>query len=115
MPIVGCAENHAAGTFGKLARGIGLEGKLTATHAGEALKARLNAIADALGEYPHAALRPTMNEKKQTTRLLKAQCSECGCVIRITRKWVDEAEGHGSLVCPMPQCECAMDVEEKAA
>lgn len=26
----------------------------------------------------------------QTTRLIKYQCRACGCIIRITRKWIDE-------------------------
>jgi hypothetical protein len=107
--IVGNDEGHT-GAFAKLARAIGLEGKLTATHAGEALEARLREIAERLGDYPHAALRPRVKETKQTTRLRKASCPECECIIRITAKWIDEA-GEEGLLCPMPECRAAMVTE----
>lgn len=35
--------------------------------------------------------------KKQTTRLLKVSCSECGYPARVTRKWLDKA---GAPLCP---------------
>lgn len=35
--------------------------------------------------------------KKQTTRLLKVSCSECGYTARVTRKWLDKA---GAPLCP---------------
>lgn len=82
--------------FGKLARAVGLEGKLTATVAGEALKARLNALASSLGSYPHAALNLS-EKKKQTTRLNKATCPDCGYTCRVTRKWL---ESSGAPICP---------------
>jgi len=51
-------------------------------------------------------LKPeALEEKKQTTRMLKAECPDpdCGCTFRITQKWVDEAGG--TLICPVPGCE----------
>lgn len=39
-----------------------------------------------LGTYPHAELH--INEKKtQSTRMLKAFCSNCGYTVRLTTKW----------------------------
>lgn len=90
-----CASGHKK-VFGKIARGIGLEGKLTATHAGPELKATLVAIAEALGPYPHSTLNLS-RRKKQTTRNIKVECRECGCTFRMAQKWIDEAD---ELACP---------------
>lgn len=56
------AINHAAGdnghgkAFAAIAKPFGLTGKMTATVAGDDLKARLENIANALGHFPHSAL-----------------------------------------------------------
>lgn len=88
-----CKSGHR-GDFAKLAKRVGLEGKMTATHAGDALKARLDEIAAQLGDYPHARLstgdRDGQGEKKQTTRMIKCECDACGYTARTTRKWLDE-------------------------
>jgi hypothetical protein len=97
--IVGVEHKHKK-PFGDVARAIGLEGKLTATVAGEALASRLGALAKALGPYPHARLEGMTNGKaKEGTRLLKAVCPnpECGYVIRVTKKWIEQA---GYPTCP---------------
>ncbi|WP_229398107.1 SprT-like domain-containing protein [Micromonospora okii] len=95
-----CASGHKA-PFARLARGIGLAGKMTATHAGDALAARLAEIADHLGPYPHARLSTGAagagaGEKKQTTRMIKCECG-CGYAVRTTRKWLDSV---GAPICP---------------
>lgn len=92
--VVGTAAGHK-GPFAKLAKAVGLEGKMTSTTPGAALREQLDAIAAKLGAYPHAALSPNEG-KKQTTRLLKIQCPICGCTARITQKWADV----GRLSCP---------------
>ncbi|WP_157837088.1 SprT-like domain-containing protein [Geminisphaera colitermitum] len=76
--------------FGRIARAIGLEGKLTATYAGPKLTARLNALIEGeLGKYPHAALTPEQSGvKKQGTRLVKCVCEESGYTVRTTRQWL---------------------------
>jgi hypothetical protein len=94
--VVGCAAGHK-GPFKKLARSIGLEGKLTATHAGPQLTKQLDKIARDLGPYPHAKLDIYKQHKKQSTRLIKCECGECGYTVRTTRKWIDEA---GAPLCP---------------
>lgn len=98
---VGCKAKHGA-PFRKVARGIGLEGKLTATHAGEALLAELKVISEKLGEYPHGKLDKLPTEKKQSTRMVKCECSQCGYTARTTRKWLEIGAplcpaGHGPL------------------
>ncbi len=82
--------------FAKLAAKMGLVGKPTATEAGMELVERLNAHIKEVGPYPHAALTPFLQEKKQSTRMLKVSCGECGYTVRLTQKWLDL----GAPLCP---------------
>lgn len=86
---VGVEEGHK-GKFPKIAKALGLEGRMTATTAGEALKTRLKVVTDGIGPYPHAELTHSNAPKKQGCRLLKVACTQCECVVRMTRKWLDE-------------------------
>lgn len=88
--------------FARFCKAIGLEGKPTATHAGEDLRTKLVALAETLGKYPHGAL--VAGGKKQGTRLLAVRCTQCECVVRMTAKWLDE-------VGP-PTCGCGAPMEE---
>lgn len=81
---VGIAEGHGA-EFGALARAIGLQGKLTATTASPAFEAKIRGWTAAIGEYPHAALNVS-GITKQSTRLLKFVCPDCGATIRASLK-----------------------------
>jgi hypothetical protein len=90
-----CASGHK-GEFRKIATAVGLAGKMTATHAGEVLQARLVEIANELGAYPHSALS-LGGRPKQSTRLLKVSCPECGYIARVTAKWLEEI---GAPICP---------------
>lgn len=128
-----CKSGHK-GRFRKLATQMGLEGKMTATHPGDALVELLQPIVQTLGEYPHSALDLGMAPvKKQTTRMLKASCKAilgdaatvgelsieaqevldervgetCGYNIRTTQKWLDLAVP----TCPLHGDE--LEVEEK--
>lgn len=85
------------GAFRKCALAIGLQGKMTATTASRGLQERLNALASPLGPYPHATLSGS-SKPKQTTRMLKVTCSECGCVVRMAKKWLDDTGA--------PTCAC---------
>lgn len=95
-----CESGHK-GRFAKIAKSIGLTGKMTETVAGDALRADLQAIADRIGAYPHAALAGgagAEGPKKQGTRQLKAECAEgSGYKVRLTRQWLDE---YGAPICP---------------
>lgn len=82
--------------FSRLAKPLGLEGKMTATKVGADLKKRLNTLIKKLGDYTHAALSANSGRKKQTTRLLKAVCL-CGYIIRLTSIWADTG---------LPTCHC---------
>lgn len=92
--VVGVKHGHKA-PFVCFCKAIGLEGKPTATEAGDALKEALEGIVEKIGEYPHARLAPG-ERKVQGTRLLKVVCPDCGYVIRVTQKWIDE----GYPTCP---------------
>jgi hypothetical protein len=94
--IVGNECGHK-GPFATLARKVGLQGKLTATVASPELEKQLKAISAKLGPYPHARLEGRGPVKKQTTRMVKCECSECGYVARTTRTWLVEL---GAPLCP---------------
>lgn len=96
-----CESGHR-GRFAKIAKAIGLEGKMTATVAGADLGLQLLGIADELGEYPHAALsnpgEGADSPKKQGTRMIKVECAEgSGYKARMTRQWLEEV---GAPICP---------------
>jgi hypothetical protein len=95
-----CESGHK-GRFARIAKGIGLTGKMTATVAGDELKAKLDAISAELGPYPHAALAQgdgADGPKKQGTRMLKVVCAEgSDYKVRMTRKMIDD---FGLPVCP---------------
>lgn len=95
-----CESGHR-NAFARMARGIGLAGPLTATHAGPKLAAELAEIADTLGPIPHAALNPAKSgRKKQTTRMLKLECSACDFICRTTLKHVQRID----YASPCPAC-----------
>lgn len=84
------------GPFKTVALALGLAGEMTATHAGPELIERLGPVLEVIGPYPHSALAGLVSpKKKQTTRMIKLTCPECGYVVRPTAKWLDTA---------IPQC-----------
>lgn len=91
--------------FGRLARAIGLDGKLTATKAGAGLLLRLNELIAELGEIPSSPVTYTRLTKKQTTRLVKVQCSNCGYICRVTNTWL--------IHCGTPLCRCNGDAMQE--
>ncbi len=78
-----CPEAGHRGMFRTLARRVGLTGKMTATVAGPVLKEKLDSyLEDRLPHMPpgYGDLAPC--RKKQTTRMRKYVCPECGQIIR---------------------------------
>lgn len=86
--------------FRKLAVALGLEGKMTATVPGPALRDTLSKLASVIGPYPHAELRrgeAADKPKKQSTRMIKVECPDCGYLVRTTRQWL--SQGTPTCVC----------------
>ena len=93
--IVGNECGHG-GAFKQLATKIGLEGEMTETTAGEELRAKLQTIADKIGDYPHAGMNmDDIKPKKQSTRMLKIECPECDNIARQS----DKAFKNHGLIC----------------
>lgn len=87
---------------------FGMEGIPKDALPGSELRAELKDIVDTLGTYPHAKITPH-EHSKQGTRLLKVICPDCGYVIRVTRKWLDEG-------CPTCPCNGLMiEADDEAA
>jgi len=82
-----CQSGHK-GAFRKMAKAIGLEGKMTATTAGEKLTEKLKEIISRIGNYPHGEVSTNV-AKKQTTRNIKVACSECDFSYRTSRKNIE--------------------------
>lgn len=98
-----CESGHR-NFFAKTARAIGLEGKFTATTAGAELLERLNTLKDIVGDIPHQGLSTGKSPvKKQTTRMKKLKCGNCGFTARTSQKWLDMLEEKST--CPI----CNMD------
>ena len=89
------------GSFPKVAKSLGLEGKMTATVAGETLKARLKELVEQLGEYPHARLIASNRPKTQGTRMILLRCPDCGYQVRTTQKWIEVG---------LPVCPCGIEM-----
>jgi hypothetical protein len=83
---------------------VGLVGPMKATVAGPALTLKLRALLREVGDYPHAGLKLGEGIKKQSTRLIKAECPSCGYLIRLTQRWI--AVG-------LPTCPCGSKMENK--
>lgn len=90
------------GSFVKAAKHIGLTPKWTATGESPELVERLTIIAGILGDYNHGGLTNLGRQAVQTTRMLKVECPECGCILRMTEKWLTEAG--------VPTCGCGTEM-----
>lgn len=98
-----CPRAGHRGEFRIIARTMGLEGKMTATIAGEDLAKRIKEeIVDVIGKYPHQAVHLIpRGQRGKGSRSIKCQCLNPDCLftMRTTQKWITIAEG--SLVCPI--------------
>lgn len=98
--LFGPEEKHGK-NFKAAVTALGLEGKATATVAGDNWREWAFPILRELGSIPHAALDPQASGvKKQSTRLLKGECEDCGFIFRATAKWLNGK----SLQCPDADC-----------
>jgi hypothetical protein len=96
---------------------IGMEGQMRRAMPGPVLRERLNKLAETLGPLPRARLnfdQVTLSgaavadrPKKQTTRMLKAECvgKGCGYTARLAARWIAElgpphCPKHGPMKAP---------------
>jgi len=89
-------------------KALGLIGKPTATIAGDGWHKWADPIIESLGPLPHAPLEAlSSDKKKQTTRMIKCECSDCGFTFRTASKWL---EGGSDLRCPDNDCRGLLNV-----
>jgi hypothetical protein len=101
--VVGHEAKHGP-EFKSVAVALGLVGPMTATQPGDLFRERIATILDDIGPFPSGVLQPSngprSTPKKQTTRMHKAECPDCGYTIRLSRKWADV----GVPMCPASSC-----------
>src|SRR5690606_2889833 len=94
--------------FRKVATGLGLEGPMTATTEGDAFYEWADPIIERLGAFPGAALDGLAlagGKKKQSTRMIKVECGDCGWGFRASQSRIDEMTDHTCLACGEGQLE----------
>ncbi len=104
---VGITSKHGP-KFAKVAKALGLVGKMTATVAGPLFIEKIEPMLIAVGELPHGRLNTgglSTRAPKQTPRWLKATCPECGYIVRVSKKWLDA----GFPICPTDHSEMLPD------
>lgn len=101
--------------FKRAARAAGLEGPATSTVCSPELRPKLEALADALGDYDNSSLdalaKSADGKPRQSARMLKAFCAKNehhaeDYIVRLTKKQTDV----GMPICP---CGKEMELEEK--
>lgn len=97
-----CHSGHRKG-FITLAKAVGLVKPWTSTSPDPVLLGTLKVIAKKLGSYDHGSIT-NVGRIVQTTRMLRVSCPGCGCVARMTRKWLDESG--------TPTCGCGTEMIE---
>lgn len=90
-----CASGHKK-FFRATAKAVGLEGKMTSTHAGAELREWILATIAALPALDHGSL-DLGKRVKQKTLMRKVECPDCGYIVRTTDKW---------LMLGLPTCCC---------
>jgi hypothetical protein len=90
-----CKSGHK-GFFRRTALAVGLEGKMTSTHAGPALSLFIKNVIASMPAFEYGSL-DISQRKKQTTRMVRCRCPHCEYTVRTTQKWLDVA----IPVCPV--------------
>ena len=100
--VAGIPAKHGP-AFKKLIKPLGLEGRACATVPGESFKQMIAPLLRKAGTYPHGSLMVggiSTKGPKQSTRMIKVLCEDCGYTLRASRTWLT----HGVPVCPNPDC-----------
>jgi hypothetical protein len=94
------------GEFARLARAVGLAGKLTATTAGDKLQPSIDEYIKIMGEIPHSAV-DLSSKPRQKNRNLKVWCGSCGFKFNTSITQINHViETAGCISCPA----CARDM-----
>lgn len=103
--VAGFGAGHGK-DFTKIGKHVGLtHGKPTSLMPGEALNDRLRGYVETMGGYPHKAIVPTLRRKEKNYKEVPLVCGNCSCVVRMSRKWLEEAG--------LPTCCCGTEFIEK--
>lgn len=101
--IVGLDKKHGP-VFKAAVTAMGLEGKMKATYAGEQFIKFIKPIIESVGVYPHGRLDTVVGTSsrgpKQQGRMRKAECPECGYIIRASKAALEV----GIPKCPNKDC-----------
>lgn len=95
-----CTYGHGhKGEFKRLARALGMDGKLTSTENSPELEKRMKEnIVDILGKFPHKAV--TTKTSFKGSRLLKITCTECDIIMRASAKACNKIHEMECPACP---------------
>jgi hypothetical protein len=98
-----CVKPAHGAKFAKVAKDAGLEEPWSTATCGPEAIAFVEQLKDELPSYPLAAIQlGDPKDKKQTTRLVKVWCGDCGYTLRTTAKW---------LAVGLPTCPCGREME----
>lgn len=108
---VGVEAGHGP-IFKKLALALGLEGKMRSTTIGKDLEIYLKKLSVRLGPFRHSAIKKNAKPPtpKQTTRMVKMECKDCGYICRASMSKIIE---NGPVLCPCNTHAMAVEVPEE--
>ena len=86
-----CKSGHR-NFFAHVARKVGLEGKFTATTAGDKLNRYFDSLINLLGKIPHGKINIDKAKAKQGTRMIKVYCPECLFQFRTTQVQLEKIQ-----------------------
>jgi len=92
-----CKSGHGV-PFKRIAKAIGLTGKMTSTVANEELREKLKTVSENIGKYPHDEI-VLSNRKKQGVRNVKVECNGCEFSFRTSRKNLELINNWDCLAC----------------
>ena len=94
-----CQHKHGK-EFKKIALKMGLQGPMRSASAGPELKAKLIALLELLGPYPHGQLKVAMQKAPRVDRP-RARCTACGYQVPMLKKYLS----FGPPICPRHKTE----------
>ena len=102
-----CPKAGHKGQFVSAMHALRFEGKPTHCAPVGAVLAGYLALVASLGMYPHATVTAQGQGHKQSTRLIKVICIDCGYPARVTRQWLRKVgpphcPEHGAMVIDGP-------------